>query len=227
MHPFPPTTPTTPTTLAQALNPLIVTDPPPLPSPPLLERALFENPWPLALVLLAAGLLAWYVLTQRAHLRVARAVILICILAAAGVVALARLVTTTRETLDARTRDFVRAVATADTIAARTILTNDAALYWWIDPNGLPLDLLLARIERDFREGGSYRVAEHQVLSVQASVDSPTTARVQVKVRVVAAAANFPNISWWRLDYVREGDAWRVDAIQPLAISGVSNPGAR
>ncbi|MDX2130809.1 MAG: nuclear transport factor 2 family protein [Planctomycetota bacterium] len=223
----PPLHTTLPATLAQASNPLIVQDPPALPRGPLLERALLENPWPLLLLLLAGAFASWYILNQRGQLRRANIVALALAVLGAGVFVLARAVETPREAVASRTRALVDAVARADIPAAREILTPDAVMYWWVNPDGLPFDLILDRIESDFSTGGRYRVAEHTVLAVQASLESPAAARVQVKVRVTAADSQFPVISWWRLDYVRDGNAWRVDALQPIAITGIPNASGR
>jgi len=215
-------------TLSQITNPLAIPDPTPLPAAPLWERLLLENPWPLTILLLAGAGIAWTVLNNRARPRDATKAAIALAGAGVGVFVLATLVSTTREGLRTAAADLVRAVARADAPAVRDACTSEAALYWWVNPKGLPLDDILDRVGRDFIPGGTYAVKDLAILASQAHVESPDHARVQIKVRVTPQSTGFPNISWWRLDYRLGSDGrWRVHGIQPLAISGVDNPAGR
>lgn len=209
------------------MNPFLPPDPPPLPTAPLLEFLTLESPWSLVLAALIAAIVAWRVLSAR-HPRRARTACAGFVLFGVGVVILSRVVETPRERLARATRTLVAAVAEADLEGVRSAMTPDAALYWWLNPDGLPLDGVLARVERDFSERGAYRVKEHAILELQSFIEGEGRGRVQVKVRVTSQAEGVPLISWWRLDYVRGDDGrWRVRGLQPLVIPTISNPSGR
>lgn len=202
--------------------------PPPLPDPPLLEHHLLESPWAATLLLLIGAGVSWALSQRQQRPRPARFASMAFLLLAAGVFALASLVTTDRERVTRLTRDLVAAVAKADLPAVRATLAEDAMLYFFEQPGGLTLQGILDRLERDFVQGGMYQITDHSVLEVQATLDEPTRARVQTRVRVTAAATGTPYTSWWRLDFVRTGeDRWQVSGIQPLVLPGIRNPGGR
>jgi hypothetical protein len=67
---------------------------------------------------------------------------------------------------------------------------------------------------------------------VQTEFLGPRVARTQILVEVDPEATRFPTLSWWRVDWRRdgpEGEAgeWTAYEIEPLALPGVDQPGPR
>lgn len=210
------------------MNPFLPPDPPPLPDPPFLAHYVLESPWALAVFILLLGLLTWKFLAPRLPPARGRFLTGFFVVCAVFVVFAAHFVETPREQVSKAAKQLVADVAAADTLRVRAALAPDAALYWWLNPDGLPLDGILDRIDRDFSGNGQYRVKEHAILEVQAQSDDPTRARVQMKVRVTSQAQGVPLISWWRLDYaLGPAGSWQVTGIQPLAVPTISNPTGR
>jgi hypothetical protein len=210
------------------MNPQLPVPPPPLPDPPLFEHHLLESPWVIMLLCTIAAGVCWSVSQRLRYPRPLRVAAAVLLMLGFAVVAAAFLVTTDRERVGTRTRELVAAVARADLAAVRAIFRDDARLYFFEQPEGLPLQGILDRLERDFIPGGSYHVTEHSVLDVQVVLDNANRARVQVRVRVTPVATSTPYTSWWRLDYARGVDGeWRVTGIQPLVLPGIHNPRGR
>ncbi len=209
--------------LAQGLNNFDPAPPPDLPAAPLLDRLLFENPWPLSIALVVLGVGAYLVLNSRGKPGKGGVFALIGLLLAAAVWVASSMVVTTRERLELLTKELVAAVATADTTQLDRLLAPDIRLYAFFATDGIGKDLILDRVRRDFGASGPYRVKEHAVLENDATLDGPRVGRVQVKVRVTSENFGFPNLSWWKIDYREEGGQWRVTGIEPISIGGLSN----
>lgn len=199
----------------------------PLPSPPLVDRLFLESPLPVVAALVLGAVTAFAVLNRRGMPGRGVAIAGVLALAAGAVMVLAMLVQTPREQLTAATRDLVDAVATVDTPALERLLADDfrfhnrlsiAALA--VPAAGLDKPSLIALVEQEM--DGPFAVKEHGVLQTQAVMDGPAVGRTQVRVRVVPESLGYPNASWWRIDWRRGPQGWRVIGVEPLAIEGVS-----
>jgi hypothetical protein len=101
------------------------------PDPPLLNRLLLENPWPLAIAFAAVAVVMFLVAGRRDDHRL-RNLAAVPAGLAVGVIALGGMVTTEREQLEARTRALAEAVAEPfDLDAVRELTTEDARLLKW------------------------------------------------------------------------------------------------
>ncbi len=190
--------------------------PPPLPSPPVFDRFVLENPWPLA-VLLALGAVGAFITLR--HRPPARRAFLISgglLAAGAGVVLAGALVETPRERLRSATLALVSAAARADAEGTGELLAPDAVLYPPGGGSALDRDRVMARVREDL--GGRWRLREWAVLETQ-SAASGDSGRTQVKVRVTPESVGFPNISWWRIGWRRDGAGWRVISIEPVSVT--------
>lgn len=197
--------------------------PQPLPRPPLLSHHVLEQPWPAAGALVIGGILAAWVLNQRARAKagvVAGAAL--CLLAGAVLLAGA-IITTTRETLIQQTRELIATTARADTTALDRLLARDVTFRLFTTDRRYTREQLLDLVRR--YPGELYPVESHREERAAASIDGPNAARTQVRVVTRSAAAtlyDLPLGSWWRLDWRRDGDgAWRVTGIECLRIDGV------
>lgn len=199
----------------------------PLPGPPLYERFLFEQPWPLIAVLLAVAVVGWWILAQRGRARASWVTPLVCLAAAAGVWLLATLVTTEREQLADRSRELVDALAEVDLNRVEGMLDSRVSLYLFDAPDGRNKQAILSAAEEYL--GRRYTLVSHQVHDVRAQVRGQGLGRTQVRVEATAEGSRTPNMSWWQLDWVRSSpdEPWRVSAIEPLWIRGLADPTGR
>ena len=188
--------------------------PEPLPSGPILDRFLFENPLLLTAVLAASGLVILFALNRRGEARKGLAAFAVCFLLAVGAYLAGSLVVTERERLKDATRELVASVAEVDVPGLDDLLAENVSFRYRNARGGLDKGATIAEVERYL--GGAYRVREHDVLELQATVDSSNVARTQVNVRVTVDTVG-TRPSWWRLDWRLEPDGrWRVTGIEPL-----------
>ena len=225
LAPLAPLSLTLPLTLAASpalaqLNFLNIPDPTPLPSGPLWQRLLLENPLPIAAVLATAGVAVIFIFKQRADINRGLKLGLPAVFAAVALWILASAVQTDREKLKASAIGLVRAVASGDAAATDRALADDALLRTFIDASGLTKDRILERVERDFRKGGSLEVSDFAILEIQATTQGPRDGFVQFKLRATPQLTGGPTFSWWRLDLSRDTDgAWRTTGIDLLESS--------
>ncbi|MGQ0628463.1 MAG: hypothetical protein ACT4PL_10245 [Phycisphaerales bacterium] len=213
-------------TLAQAGGLFGEAAPPPaLPGPPFLEAHLFESPWTTAIALVAAGVVAWFMLR---HTRPGLALILPLALGAlaAGNVVLSFAVTTERERLEMATVALVDAVARADGAAVDAALLDQATLTVLGQPSNRAKPEIVRQVNTDML-GRFALTNRHATTSrLSAALDGANVARTQFRVQAVAAAANLPVGMWWTIHWRLEKDRWRAVALELAAFDGLS-PGAR
>lgn len=193
-----------------------------LPSPPMLDRYLFEQPWPVGVGSAALGVLgATLVLRRGGKVALAAVSVVAGALICGAVFVTAAMVETPREVIGARTRQLVDAVVSADTARTGALLASDVRLvYAGTSPAGLERGAILNRMEA-FRNG-PLSVRQHSIRRMQAHMDGAQIGRTQVQVMVEPEATRFPTYSWWRLDWRQEPDGeWRVFWIESLAIDGL------
>lgn len=186
------------------------------------ERLLFENPWPLIGGVILAGAIAIAVFNRRGATRPAVAVIASTVVFAAGVWLLARMVTTDRERIRDQTLALVDAVAKVDEPVLASLLADDLSLYLKVGSaateNSLDRAATIDRARRTL--GGPYRLKEWHV-SDQDIVVSLPNATSTLNVVVIPEAAGLPVHSAWRVDWRRMPDgSWRAFAIELISMSG-------
>jgi hypothetical protein len=202
---------------------------PQLPDPPLLAHYLLENPWPLAIAAVFAGIVGFVVLNRAGKLRQGGRALLAAVLLAVGVIILAALVTTEREALQERTKAMVDLTASASTTELRDYLTERARVSAF-GPVPMPQgkQAVLDAVQENL--GSRFPVKEHSLGAVQAVIDGPNTARTQVRVWIkfkdeglYAGSIG----SWWRMAWTRELTAggepgpWRVSSITVMQVDGL------
>jgi hypothetical protein len=206
-----------PILLGQAFESFDAPTPPALPSSPVWERYLLENPYPAVILLLIGAMVVWRIMNNAMKRREAAIGAAACVVVAGGVFVLARTVETTRERLKGLTFALVRSTAEADIASLDPLLDDKITLF---RPGGGPsLDKgeTLERVRNDL--GKSFRVKEWAVLELQADVDTPTSAMTQARIRVTLQMSAFPTISWWKLDWRRDAaGVWRVISIDPVSV---------
>lgn len=202
---------------------LEVPDPTPLPGPSTVSRLLFENPLPLTLVLLVAGLVLYVVLNARTRFKHGLMAAGACVLAAGGVWILAALVQTDHEKMRETARDLVEAVAEANLADLDQLLAPEAHLSAVPTLGDIGRSAIIEAVDSNLGPGRLFEVDEHSIQEMQTALDGPSSGRVQLRVRVQTKQMGFPNVSWWGLGLSRGADGtWRVVSIRALAIRGVS-----
>lgn len=212
-------------TLAQgAFGGLAIPAPQPLPSGPLWETYILEQPWPLAIALVVIAAVVLFKGRGKA-----RAIVpAVAILAAMAAVAAGLLVTTARESIRKSTRAMVAAVVSGDSTTLDAELDESAKLFSFQHNDGLDKWALLDEVGRRFRPGAEYAVKDWSIEALEASRDGERVGRSQVKVRAVSAAAGVPVFSWWLLDYRMDASGrWRVIRMEPQSISFVNDSRAK
>jgi hypothetical protein len=213
-------------TLAQIMIAPGLAEPPRFPPAPLLDRFVLEGPYPLAGALLAAGVAIVMLGRARLATRTLIAASGVCLALALGAVLAGTLIVTDRERITDRTRSLVSAVAGVRPAEVQELLAEDAALYaFFTGPKGLSRPEIMEMVSRDM--SGTYRLHDHTVREVRVLLEGPRVARAHVLVMVDPEETRLQTWSWWRIDWVREADAWRVRAIEPLSIQGIEHAGRR
>lgn len=214
--------PTMPPILAQAnpVNPVFdIPSPPPLPDPPPLEHYLFEQPWMPVAVLILVGLILFYSLRNANRTKHAALSAGICLLLAGGLFLLATFVHTPREHARDATQRLIDAVAAADGATLRRELAPEARVVHPRARSGVSAEETASFVERNFAQSAQFQVKSHAVEQFQAARLSPDRVQVQVKVRVLPAATNFPVRAWLRLDYRIEQDkSLRCTGIEAITV---------
>lgn len=197
---------------------------PRLADPPAFAYYIFENPWPLTILLGVFGLVALVVLQRRGQPREGKSIFAGAAVLATLVAATGFAVTTERETLRARTRELVDLTAAVRTTELRDLLTEQVrvgVISTFVGARGR--EEVLTEIRKKL--GDEIRLESHEIGPVQAVIDGPNVARTQVRVWVkpqkdqqlygVATGA------WFRIDWTRNGDGpWKVVAITIMQVDG-------
>jgi len=198
--------------------------PPPLDSPPLLPRLIFEQPLPLVALFIGGAVVAFVVLNRRFKAKQGVLAAGGLLLAAGALWLTASLVQTDREQIMAETSRLIGATTRVDTAALDNLLAPDVRLFAGprigdsrIPSAGWDKKAILENTDRYLR--AIYKVDEAAVLEMQGTMDGPTSGRTQARIRTTVVGAPF--ISWWRVTWRRSGEGrWEVTAIEPLEIPG-------
>jgi len=201
------------------LQSLEVPTPQPLDQGPLWMRMLLESPWYAGAILAVLAVVMYVVLNRLGKFATGVKIAGALVLLAAGFIVTATMVETQREKLKAVAMQLVGAVAAGNGSGVAGLLSDDAQLVYHLSPEGLGKAEIVALVESRF--SSDLRVKDWSVLESQATLDGPAAGRVQIKVRVVGAEWNVPNVSWWRIDLGRRGESWVVKGISPIAVAGV------
>lgn len=198
-------------------------EPTPLPGAPLMSRLLFENPLPLSLVLLVAGLVLYVVLNARARFKQGLIAAGACVLAAGAAWILAALVQTDHERMRHASRDLIDAVATANLAALDDLLGPDVQLSSVPTLGDISKAAIIQAVIANLGPGRTFEIEDYSIQEMQTALDGPDSGRVQLRIRVQVKQMGYPNLSWWGLGLSRGVDGqWRVVSIRALAIRGVS-----
>jgi hypothetical protein len=195
---------------------LIAADFPDPPQAGLWTRYVLENPWPVSIVLLAAGLIAaWLGLRdgRRDRIQLAAAAAGLAILIAS----IGSLVTTSGEHGRHITRRLVEAVIAGDHPVALALFAPDASLAFGSMTNpGIGLEAIADRLERLARR---HTIASNRITRLRGYPRSAGEAEVHLACWTDAGMGYTP--SQWVVHVARQPDgSWRVRRITCLSING-------
>ncbi len=196
--------------------------PPPLSSPPLFERLVFESPWVVVAILGVAAIAAVVVGNMRGDVRKGALVGLPLALLAGGVYLASVMITTPRETIAARTRALTASVANADVPGVEAMLDSEALLFVFDDDRGEPVSRILSRVENEL--GNVYAIESHTIPDLQVKLRTDQIALSQVRVIVTPELTRVPTPTWVRLEWIKrtaESD-WKVRQIDVLQVAGMT-----
>lgn len=199
----------------------------PLPSPPLLERFLFEQPLLPVVVLAVLAIVAAIAFARLGQRRRGLLVAGVLAVLAGGVYATAFMVTTQRERLLEQTEALIGATATLDSAALQRLLTDDARLptsgdIARVQPSVDGRDEIIDLAELRLR--GQTQISDWRIRDRQATIDGPNVARTLIRVGVDGDTFSRTHYSWWRLDWEKGADGqWRCYTIDPRWIQFVGS----
>jgi hypothetical protein len=188
-----------------------------VPSPPVWQSLLLEQPWPLAVLLLVVGVVLRSV-GRRTGRRGLRRAALVSVLLAAGVVALAYFVETGREAVRRHTLGLVDAVEPLDADRVSALLADDVRVT---GPRGRVL-VDSGDVRRRLQSANRrYSVASHRVrdLDVWAAGDEG-----RAMLALYSQINETPALTRWGLWWEKQDGAWRVTEIRWLSYQGREPP---
>ncbi len=212
--------------LAQIMIAPGLSEPPAFPPPPLVDRLIFESPYPLAAGFMIVALVVFLAARERLNTKHLLLAMALPALLAFGVVLTGTLVVTDREAIAVKARELVDAVASANPEQTNLLLAEDASLYaFFTSAKGIAKPDILSMVQSEMST--RYRLHDHRVREVRVNMEGPRVARSHVLVMVDPEQTRMQTWSWWRLDWVREDGKWLVRGIEPLSIQGLENAGPR
>ena len=195
-----------------------------MPDPPSVSpitQYLFDNPWPLVMVL---GLLAvvfglgWRSVRRRELLIFAG----IAVVLAVGVFILERAVTTSGERAEVVVRDLVAAAEQGNVQAGLALFSGDATMSL-VDPRnpGVGIDEIARRLRL---VTGRYAIKSNAITSLKAYSEDSDRGVVHLRVRSeFESGYGFPVSSAWVIAVERQADnTWKVGRITFIEFNGQS-----
>jgi hypothetical protein len=202
------------------------TAPPGLLAASIVDRYLFENPWPLIGAIIFAAAIALAFLSRKGKSTPSPAGVVIALACCLGVWLVARNVTTDRERVRALTLQLVDVTARSDEAALAPMLADDFTLYLRVGnvshDTSMDRAATLQQIHRTL--GTIYKPKDWRVTTNEVATND-TQATSNLSVTVTTEMYPMPHRSSWRVDWRREpGGRWRVFAIELLDMPGIASP---
>ncbi len=191
-----------------------------MPEPPHVDiwtRYLFENPWPLAALLLLVGvILAWTGL--REGLKNRMKVSILPFLLAGVVILTGYLFTTSGEQAEDVTRTLVRKAVVGNTGEAIALFADNAALTLSSPNNpGFDLDYIRTQLVNLARQ---YRITSNRITKLHGYTESSDQATVHLACTTEVDNGYAPTPSQWVLIVQRqEDDTWKITRITCISIN--------
>jgi hypothetical protein len=184
------------------------------PNASVLVKYVFENPWPLSLILLVVAIVAgWTGLREGMPRRVSLAGVLGAL--AAAILLIGFLVETSGERAKSLVRDFVEAVVRKDLVVASGHIA-DAAVLSAVSPDnpGLDADAILEGLCNFTTR---YTIESNDITMLRGFTEDSETATVHLGCYTIV---DFPTISKWVLQVRKHPDGeWKITRITCISIN--------
>ncbi|MBU6412467.1 MAG: hypothetical protein KGS45_03260 [Planctomycetes bacterium] len=213
--------------IAHITPPWAVRDPEPLPGPGLVDRWVLESPG--SLVLGGVILVIALIIAGRRAVWGNRALVVGGVIAVLGaaVIAASLLVQTDREVIQSRSEEITIAVVNANRSEMERLMGANLQVTYFGAPQGLNKQETIERVTT-LHTNGILREVKASVAEVQASADNQRFGRSQIKVSASGdITGGYPTLSWWKLEWEKVDGAWKVIAVEPISIPGMSNPAGK
>lgn len=190
-----------------------------------LDRWVFEQPWPLGVGLLGAGMLVMYVLVARGEWKRGVGAGGALVLAGALVLIAGYAVTTTREHLIARGGAFVDAFFAADASAVGEALDPAFRLSAaGRDARGVDREAIM----RLASSSAAFQVKKYDYAEQPGGSAAESSATTRFRVRVYTPLRGYsgvPLTTAWEAQWSRVGDVWTITSLDMIDSSdGVPSP---
>jgi len=190
----------------------------PIPESSLFTRYIFENPWPLGLLLAFVGvILLWNGLREglptRQRLGFAFGFSGLLVLAAGW------FIVTAGEHASRVTRQLVDAVVDHDSQAAIALFSPDAVMTIGSPRNpGFALDYISDRLDT---LAARYRIDSNRITGMKLATESGRAGLTHLACMTTVDGVPYPNISRWQLTVAKEGDGtWKITRLTCVEING-------
>lgn len=195
-----------------------------MPDPPnvsIITRYLFDNPWPLSVVLIVLAVafaLGWRSVRKRELLVFAA----VAAALAVGVFLIERWVTTSGEEAETVVRDLVTFAEQGNVAAGAALFADDATMSL-VDPRnpGVGVDEIRNRLNM---VAGRYAISANAVTSLKTHSEESNRGVVHLRVRTeFEAGYGYPVLSAWVIAVERQpDDTWKITQITFVEFNGQS-----
>lgn len=187
-----------------------------IPQSSLLTRYVLENPWPAAIVLLAAaGIVGWMGFREGLVNRQRAAFVLA--LAAIAVAAIGTLITTSGERAKHLTRELVERTVSRDIVAAAALLSDDAVIAFGSPQNpGYGVEYINELLDRSL----NHDIESNSITTLRGATESNDAGIAQLACATTVGGFPYPNVSQWLIRVTRQSDgAWKVSHITCVSVN--------
>jgi hypothetical protein len=196
-----------------------------MPEPPstsLFTRYVFENPWPLGILLLAVAVIVGY-LGMREGLRSRTRVALVCGLLGIAVIAAGMFVTTAGEQGERIVTALVDAAVNEDMVGGLALFSDDAIMNSGSPQNpGLGYDVIQSQFAA---LGERYDIESNSITSLRGYSVKRDDAEVHLACHTTVAGFPYPAVSRWIVRVQREADGqWKVTRLTCVSINNQTVP---
>jgi hypothetical protein len=196
-----------------------------MPEPPsasLFTHYVFENPWPLGILLLAVAIIVGY-LGMREALRNRIRVAMVCGLLGIAVITAGTFVTTPAEQGEHIVTALVEAAVNEDLVGGLALFSDDAIMNAGSPQNpGFGYEFIQARFAR---LGERYDIESNSITSLRGYSVTRDDAEVHLACHTTVAGFPYPAVSRWIVRVQRETDGqWKVTRLTCVSINNETVP---
>ena len=195
---------------------------PEAPSTSLVTHYIFENPWPVGIVLLAAAVvLGW--LGMREGLRNRMRAAMVCGVLGIAVIAASMFVTTSGERGEHVVKSLVDAALNEDVVGGLALFSGDAIMNSGSPQNpGFGYDVIQSQFAR---LGEQYDIESNSITSLRGYSVTRDDAEVHLACHTTITGSPYPAISRWMIRVQPQSDGeWKITRLTCVSINNETVP---